>query len=125
MISNDGGCAHEAPLALVPFETRKLALRSEEECRSVGENFPRRYYPDRVRGYFSAPHRVEHPCFNSSIETPQRSNWQIRPAICKIEARQSSLCCRFGVRSNRQAARLLRLLRILRSFSTFCEAFRG
>ena len=33
------------------------------------ENFPRRYYPDRVRGYFSAPHIAEHPCFNNTIET--------------------------------------------------------
>jgi len=28
-----------------------------EEFWPLGfENFPRRYYPDRVRGYFSAPH---------------------------------------------------------------------
>jgi len=28
-----------------------------KEIQPLGfENFPRRYYPDRVRGYFSAPH---------------------------------------------------------------------
>ena len=59
----------------------------EEKRRSVGENFPRRYYPDRVRGYFSAPQLVEHPCFNSSIETPRTRAWQIASTAAMRYAR--------------------------------------
>jgi hypothetical protein len=45
-------------------ETGELAL----EGRHFG-NFPRRYDPDRVLGYFLSPASLGHPCFNKTIET--------------------------------------------------------
>src|SRR5579859_1974247 len=50
----------------LPWDSRRLVTSG---------NFPRRYYPDRVLGYFSAP-LSEHPCFNNLIETLPR-------ALCK------------------------------------------
>src|SRR5579859_4573665 len=50
----------------LPWDSRRLVTSG---------NFPRRYYPDRVLGYFSAP-LSEHPCFYNLIETLPR-------ALCK------------------------------------------
>jgi len=65
------------PLASKIRETKepKVALRGKWPLGY--ESFPRRYYPDRVRGCFSAPHLVEHPCFNNTIETFRAWGWQM------------------------------------------------
>jgi hypothetical protein len=58
------GCVHTLLVLRVALKQRSVAL-DWKEIQPLGfENFPRRYYPDRVRGYFSAPHPAEHPCFN-------------------------------------------------------------
>jgi len=44
-------------------ETKELELRWKEELLLGFESFPRRYYPDRVRGYFSAPQCRGAPLF--------------------------------------------------------------
>jgi len=48
-------------LCFVLPETKELELRWKEELLLGFESFPRRYYPDRVRGYFSARNPAEHP----------------------------------------------------------------
>jgi hypothetical protein len=47
-------------------ETKELELRWMEELLLGFESFPRRYYPDRVRGYLSAPHFRGAPLFQQS-----------------------------------------------------------
>jgi hypothetical protein len=50
-------------LCFVLPETKELELRWMEELLLGFESFPRRHYPDRVRGYFSAPQSRGAPLF--------------------------------------------------------------
>jgi hypothetical protein len=43
------------PWFLFSNETREPALVEEKLPLGIKENFPRRYYPDRVRGYLLSP----------------------------------------------------------------------
>ncbi len=75
-------------------ETRATALRLEEVgqtgFRKLGlERFPRRYYPDRVRGYLLSPTRWSTPVSILTIETPAGVRLQI---VRRVRFRGSSAC---------------------------------
>jgi hypothetical protein len=60
-------------------------MNVEEEGLKASESFPRRHYPDRVRGYLLSPAIAEHPCFNTLIQPPSWRFMQMRLAAMREE----------------------------------------
>jgi hypothetical protein len=63
-------------------EAEKLALKKSGLKRTplAEESFPRRYYPDRVRGYFLSPAMPRSTPVSTLIETPCAMILQIAAA---------------------------------------------
>ena len=95
---------------LLPTETRAPAV-GFKKAGDFG-NFPRRYYPDRVRGYFSAP-LSEHPCFNNLIETLPLMRLQIGSSFgfCLLPQRAATSWTIALQRRHREARDFSRIVR--------------
>ena len=59
-------------------ETRVSVLGVEEVGQPGFESFPRRHYPDRVRGYLLSPTSWSTPVSVNTIETPLAMGMQMR-----------------------------------------------
>ena len=65
------------PLVSKSRETKELTLRCRGRRPLGFESFPRRYYPDRVRGYFSAPHPWSTPVSITRLKHSGHGEWQM------------------------------------------------
>ena len=70
-------------------ETRASALGFEEVGQTGFESFPRRYYPDRVRGYLLSPTSWSTPVSVHTIETLRTGGMQIDLIGCGSKTRES------------------------------------
>jgi hypothetical protein len=85
-MSSSRGRGRRAPMPCSHFhETRASVLGVEEVGQTGFESFPRRHYPDRVRGYLLSPTAWSTPVSMLTIETPSGLECKSRVVCARIQ----------------------------------------